>query len=102
MTPERWKRTEELFETALAMPPAARAAFLATSCQDDAALRRDVEALLNEPDPDDGFLEPFALVTAARIFDPPVAMTGRLLAGYHLQTLLGAGGMGEVYRAHDS
>jgi len=102
MTPERWKRTEELFETALAMPPAARAAFLATSCQDDAALRRDVEALLNEPDPDDGFLEPFALVTAARIFDPPVAMTGRLLAGYHLQTLLGAGGMGEVHRAHDS
>jgi Tol biopolymer transport system component len=102
MTPERWKRTEELFETALAMPPAARAAFLATSCQDDAALRRDVETLLNEPDPDDGFLEPFALVTAARMFDTPVAMTGRLLAGYHLQMLLGAGGMGEVYRAHDS
>ena len=28
-------------------------------------------------------------------------MTGRSLGGYQLQTFLGAGGMGDVYRAHD-
>ena len=32
----------------------------------------------------------------------PAAMTGRSLGGYQLQALLGAGGMGEVYRAHDA
>lgn len=49
MTPERWKRTEELYHVASALPPDERAAFLAEACREDKALRRDVESLLNEP-----------------------------------------------------
>src|SRR6478736_1961486 len=105
MTPERWKRVEELYHAARNRPSGERLAFLDTLSSDDESLRRDVESLLNEPSPESGFLSEAALAGAAQmVFDQAaaIAMTGRTLGGYQLQTLLGAGGMGEVYRAHDS
>ena len=48
MTPERWKRTEELYHAARARPPGERAAFLADACPYDDALRREVASLLSE------------------------------------------------------
>jgi eukaryotic-like serine/threonine-protein kinase len=102
MTPERWKRTEELYQAARTRPSGERAAFLAEACRDDDALRRDVESLVNEPDSADGFLEPPAVNAAQIVSDlAPATMTGQVLGGYHLQRLVGTGGMGEVYRAHD-
>ena len=65
MTPERWKRIEELYHAARNRPPGERAAFLAEACPDDEALRRDVESLLNEPVSADGFLDAPARVGGA-------------------------------------
>jgi len=54
MTPERWKRVEELYHAARTRPSGERLAFLGALCSDDESLRRDVESLLNEPSSEPG------------------------------------------------
>ena len=93
VTPERWKRTEELYYAARARAPEDRTAFLAEACPDDEALRHDVESLLNEPGSDDGFLAKPVLVIPEQMGAGAAltreAMAGRSLGGYQLQVLLG-------------
>lgn len=100
---------EDIFQTVCDLPLAQRSAYLDKACAGDQMLRQEVEALLKYYDTRDSFLENRALDDAARQFaTQPVApvaapsMIGREVANYRILALLGAGGMGEVYLAHDT
>ena len=101
MTPEHWQEIEALYHAARARPAHERAAYLADACPSDEELRREVEHLLSQPGSDEGFLAEPVAAMAAGLTDVPPVMVGRTLGGYHVQALIGVGGMGEVYRARD-
>jgi Tol biopolymer transport system component len=104
MKPERWRRIEALFHAALSRPESARAAFLLAECGADEDLRHEVESLLAEPRSAGGVLEQAAMAVAVPLVSEiePSARIGDRVGGYHIQGRLGAGGMGEVYRARDA
>src|SRR5439155_4112814 len=105
---DRWLRIKELFGEAAARPPAERTRFLADECPDDAAMRHEVEALLASHDEAGDVFEhrPPAGSALARagIAAPGVVYlaAGRRLGPYEIVEIIGAGGMGEVYRAKDT
>jgi eukaryotic-like serine/threonine-protein kinase len=108
MTPERWQVVKQLCNAALDREACERAAFLAQACQGDEELRREVESLLAQEKSAEGFLESPALEVAAaalamrHVGEGEPSLVGREMGSYRILSLLGAGGMGEVYRALDT
>src|SRR6185295_5998085 len=104
MTPDRWQQISQLYHDALARDAGDRAGFLREACAGDDALRQEVASLLADESHATGFLSEPAFAAAAGIGTHPggTSLTGRRIGVYQIQTLLGAGGMGEVYRARDT
>ena len=107
MTPERWRQITEIFHAARERDPAHRNAFVAEACRDDPTLRREVEAMLAGLDHAGRFGESPLFALASRPEPAPptrdvIQLTpGSQLGPYQIRGLLGAGGMGQVYKAFD-
>jgi hypothetical protein len=107
----RWRRIESVVQAALERPPHARAAFLAEACGADEDLRREAASLLEREASAEAFLAaPLDAVAAAAMTggpggtsraDVPRIAPGTRIGEYEVGERIGAGGMGEVYRARD-
>src|SRR6476646_7864091 len=103
MNEDRWRRIEELYHAARLLKDSARSSFLAAATEGDEALRREVESLLVSGGSSPGFLdEPVQMTDAAARVSDAASLSGRRIGTYSIHERIGAGGMGEVYRAHDS
>ena len=108
MEPDLWKKVDALLEEALAQPADKREAFVIEASKDDTELRNEVLSLLKAQAQAANFMERSAMKVAAAALAHDVnlttsfSLTGKQLAHYKIEKLLGAGGMGEVYLARDT
>jgi eukaryotic-like serine/threonine-protein kinase len=81
MTPERWELVHRIYQSALEQEPSRRADFLKEACIGDEEMPREVESILAHE---------------------KQSLIGRQIGSYKILSLLGVGGMGEVYLASDT
>jgi Tol biopolymer transport system component len=103
MKPERWQHIDKLLGEALELEAGRPGAFLDQACGNDEELRRKINSLLAAHEQADSFIEAPALAGMARsLADEARSMVGRQLGHYQVLALVGAGGMGAVWKAKDT
>src|SRR6266576_2504876 len=103
MKAERWQQVNDLFQSAAERAPEERPAFLEEACHGDKGLCREVESLLASYERTENFIESPAFEVAPELLtnDRAATLVGELICHYRIESLIGIGGMGEVYLARD-
>ncbi len=104
MTPDRWAIIKSIYFNAMELDTGERGSFLDRACSGDAELRREVESLIEAGDKAGDFIMSTAMGDAARtmVSEDPQSFIGRMFGNYKFLSLLGSGGMGDVYLAYDT
>jgi serine/threonine protein kinase len=99
--PDNWPRVREIFEAAVSLPTDARRAYVAKSCDEDPSVRQQVELLLDSHER----AQHSAATSSAESLNATGmtrSLEGNRVGPYLVGERVGAGGMGEVYKAQDT
>jgi serine/threonine protein kinase/tetratricopeptide (TPR) repeat protein len=95
----RWQKIQSLFEEIADSGPAERAARLASSCGDDAELRKSVELLLaSDQRTEDPLMNAIGEAAESLLVEHQDRLLGTRIGAYRVVSILGHGGMSTVYR----
>ncbi len=99
MTPEQWRKLQDLFDKVTQKPPAERQTALrrVEETVEDPALLQELRRLVEHAEPDAGFLRPILGMFAGNVLQAGDVAAGR----FEIIRLIGRGGMGEVFEALD-
>lgn len=103
-TEHRWREVSRLFNRAAEMAPDEREAWLSRECAGDSELRREVEGLLKSDGPSNLFAKIDDGVKGAILSwkDDSEELPARVISHYEVLEKLSEGGMGMIYKAHDT
>ncbi|HLE64441.1 MAG TPA: hypothetical protein VI750_14915, partial [Pyrinomonadaceae bacterium] len=104
MDSEKWRQVESLYHQAVELPPEELAAFITAACSGNEELRQEVESLiLSHLEAEEFMEEPLAEKATRLIAEKQMAsIVGKSVGNYTILSLIGTGGMGEVYLAKDT
>src|SRR6476646_1381604 len=102
MTPERWQQVKAIFNSAIQYVPEERNPFLSEACSGDPILRNQVASLLAWHEKTGRFIDDPAYEQSSWLAQREIELTaGQSIGTYTILSLIGSGGMGEVYLAQD-
>ncbi|MBK8268780.1 MAG: serine/threonine protein kinase [Planctomycetes bacterium] len=96
-TQQHWKIVKRLFAESRELEPLRRDAFLKEACMDAPELAEEVRMLLSADCADDFLEPPVTPITGLSTTDDANAVLGQRIGSHRLESLLGSGGMGNVY-----